>query len=443
MEHGLHLGGGHLEALDLDHLLRAVGEVHPTLRLEPADVAGAVPAVDERLVVGVLGQVALHERRAPRLDLAHTARLEHGAGVEVDDAELHLRPGQAGRVEPPLVGAVDRVARDHRELAGAVGRQPSHAGPGRDGLRHARGDRRGAPHDVAERREVERLEVRVTGDGEGDRGHRHLEGDPVGLDPAEHLVEVEPAVEPNGGSGLGGGEEVEEAEDVRRGSGHLEAVVGGEPERLHPVRGAGADRAMGVPHRLRQAGGAGAEHEDRLVVRADVARLDRVVAVLRLAVVEVGDRLAEPLAQEVDGGTVGDGVDRCGEGQGVVDLGRLPRRAQQHRGGAELADGVDGDGELHPVGRHHRDAIAWTDASVRQVPREGRAQPLEIRERPLVVVEADGDSIAVRAGRPPERLVEQPAHDPASARARSSSFTTLPVALIGSSSMSSTRRGTL
>ena len=70
VEHRLDLGGGHLEALHLDHLLGAVGEVHPALRLEPADVAGAVPAVDEGLVVGLLGQVALHERRAPGLDLA-------------------------------------------------------------------------------------------------------------------------------------------------------------------------------------------------------------------------------------------------------------------------------------------------------------------------------------------------------------------------------------
>ena len=36
---------------------------------------------------------------------------EHRAGVEVDDPQLDLGGRQAGRVEPPRVGIVDRVAR--------------------------------------------------------------------------------------------------------------------------------------------------------------------------------------------------------------------------------------------------------------------------------------------------------------------------------------------
>ena len=259
--------GATWKPVDLDHLLGAVGEVHPALGLEPADVAGAVPAVDEGLGVGLLGQVAGHDRRAAGLDLADPARLEHRAGVEVDDPELHAGRRQAGRVEPPRVGSVDRVAGDHRQLAGAVGGQPAHAGALGDGLGHALGDRRGAPHDVAERREVERLEVGVVGHGQGDRRHRHLEGHAVGLDAAQHLVEVEAAVQPHGGAGLGGGQQVEQAEDVRRRRGHLEAVVGGRgraPRTQCAV--ARADRAVGVAHRLGQAGGARAEHEDGLVV---------------------------------------------------------------------------------------------------------------------------------------------------------------------------------
>ena len=74
VQHRLDLGRRHLEAVDLDHLLGAVGEVHPALGLEPADVAGAVPAVGERLGVGLVGQVAGHHRRAAGLDLADLAR---------------------------------------------------------------------------------------------------------------------------------------------------------------------------------------------------------------------------------------------------------------------------------------------------------------------------------------------------------------------------------
>ena len=56
----------------------------------------------------------------------------------------------------------------------------------------------------------------MVGHRQGDRGHRHLEGDAVGLDAAQHLVEVEAAVQPDGGAGLGRGQQVEQAEDVRR-----------------------------------------------------------------------------------------------------------------------------------------------------------------------------------------------------------------------------------
>ncbi len=47
VQDGLDLGRRDLEAVDLDHLLGAVGEVDPALGLEPADVTGAVPAVGE------------------------------------------------------------------------------------------------------------------------------------------------------------------------------------------------------------------------------------------------------------------------------------------------------------------------------------------------------------------------------------------------------------
>ena len=91
---------------------------------------------------------------APDLDLARLARGEDGAGVEVDDAQLHVADGQAGRVETPGLGSVDRVGGDHRHLAGPVGRQPAHARPRRDRLGHRRRHRGRAPHDVAQRRQV-------------------------------------------------------------------------------------------------------------------------------------------------------------------------------------------------------------------------------------------------------------------------------------------------
>ena len=47
VQHGLDLGGRHLETADLDHLLGPVGDVHPAVGVDVADVAGAIPAVQE------------------------------------------------------------------------------------------------------------------------------------------------------------------------------------------------------------------------------------------------------------------------------------------------------------------------------------------------------------------------------------------------------------
>ena len=69
-----------------------------------------------------------------------------------------------------------------------------------------------------------------------DRRHRHLQRHPLRLDAAQHLVEVETAMQPHRRAGLGGGQQVEQPEDVRRRRRDLKAVVRAEPERGHPVR---------------------------------------------------------------------------------------------------------------------------------------------------------------------------------------------------------------
>ncbi len=99
--------------------------------------------------------------------------------VEVGHAQLDLGRRQAGGVEPPGGRVADGVAGDHRQLAGAVRRQPPDAGALGDHVGHALGHRGGAPHDVAQRREVVVLEAGVVGHRQGDGGDRHLEGDAV------------------------------------------------------------------------------------------------------------------------------------------------------------------------------------------------------------------------------------------------------------------------
>ena len=267
VQHRLDLRGGDLEAAHLDHLLGAVGEVHPALGLQPADITRPVPPVVERGGRGLVGEVAGHGRRALDLYLADAAGLEDGAGVEVDDAQRDAAHGEPGGVEAPPVRLIDRVGGDHGHLTGPVGGEPADAGARRHALGHAGRDRRGAPHDVAERREVVGLEVRVIGHGQRNGGDRHLERHAIFLDAAELLVEIEAAVEPDGRAGRGRGEQVQKPEDVRRWRRHLEAVLGAEPQRRDPVGGAEVDRPVRVPHRLGAVGRPGAEDEHRVVVR--------------------------------------------------------------------------------------------------------------------------------------------------------------------------------
>jgi hypothetical protein len=54
--------------------------------------------------------------------------MEDSAGVEVGDTQLDAGRWLAGGVEAPRRRVVDGVGRDDRQLAGAVGREPVHAG---------------------------------------------------------------------------------------------------------------------------------------------------------------------------------------------------------------------------------------------------------------------------------------------------------------------------
>ena len=84
----------------------------------------------------------------------------------------------------------------------------------------------------------------------------------------------------------------------------------------------------------------------------------------------------------------------AGELEGVAHL-ALPRRAEQHGGGAELADGVDGDDELGSVREHDRDTVADRRRRVR--PGTGRrscCSSSSSRKVSVDVVGPQGDAVA-------------------------------------------------
>ena len=95
----------------------------------------------------------------------------------------------------------------------------------------------------------------MVGHGQRDRGDGHLERHPLVLNAAQLLVEVEAAVQADGGAGRRGGEQVQQPEDVRRRRRHLEAVVVDRaPSAVDPVRRAQVDGPVRVAHRLRAVG---------------------------------------------------------------------------------------------------------------------------------------------------------------------------------------------
>ena len=194
----------------------------------------------------------------------------------------------------------------------------------------------------------------MVGQRQRDRRDRHLERHAIGLDAAQHLVEVEPAVQPHGGAGRGRGQQVEQTEDVRRRRGHLEPVVGAEAE----GRRTSARVAWPIERCVwRTAFGSPVVPELNTSTASSVSRTSPSAGRSRLADCQP-PRGTESSSRSVTWSrprrsreqrrrlAVGDRVHRCGERDGVVDLDRLPRRAQQHRGRAQLADGEHGDHEL-------------------------------------------------------------------------------------------------
>ena len=135
---------------------------------------------------------------------------------------------------------------------------------------------------------------------------------------SQHLVEVEPPVQPHRGPGRDRGQQIEQAEDVRGRRGHLEPVVGPEPEDRAPVHRGVAHRPVGVPDRLGQPGRARAEHQDGLVVVAHPVGRRRAPATadegVRRRVVEIRHAVGpEQPGQQRHGVAVGHGVDRSGQ----------------------------------------------------------------------------------------------------------------------------------
>ena len=167
---------------------------------------------------------------------------------------------------------------------------------------------------------------------------------------------------------------------------------------MHQWVGGQADRFVGVPDRLGQARGARTEDEDRLVGGASpVYPQPGTAAGERVGrpVVEVGHPIrAEKSGQQGRGLAVGHRVHRLAQVEGVADFGCLPRRTEEDSRRPELTDGVDGDDELHAVGRHQGHTVAAGHPPGGQMAPEGVAQNVQIPERPPLIATPDRSAIS-------------------------------------------------
>ena len=110
--------------------------------------------------------------------------------------------------------------------------------------------------------------------------------------------------------------------------------------------------------------------------------------------IDVGD--GQHLPEDGHRRPVRHAVHRFREADGVLDLGRLPGRTDEHDRGAQVMDGVHGDDELRAVREHHGDAVAVGDARVGEEVGERTGPPVDLDEGQVGVAGAEEDPISVR-----------------------------------------------
>src|SRR5690606_26035051 len=85
-----------IEARADDEVLDAIDEEDIAVRVHVADIAGAQPALHEGLLVGLgILVIAGHDLRTLDLQLAIFADADHIAAIDIDEAEIGTRQGQA------------------------------------------------------------------------------------------------------------------------------------------------------------------------------------------------------------------------------------------------------------------------------------------------------------------------------------------------------------
>jgi hypothetical protein len=263
----LHVRRQDLATAGVDDVAAAVGQEQVAVVVDIAQVAGAVPAVRDRLGGCLVPTpVAEHQARGAHAHLPDRAGSTRPA-VVIDDGDLD--PGQR-RADGTRSIQELMVEADHRGLGGPVGLVDQAA----EALRPAVAGRVRQP-DGRRQADAQRAQLLGVGGIEQDaeyRRHRRQHADLLGGDGRGGLCRVEVRQQHQRGTGLegavdGGGDR----ERVRQRQAGEDAVVRAQPQGIDGRLAVEAQRAMGQGDALLLAGGAGGVEDGGRGVRGGVA----------------------------------------------------------------------------------------------------------------------------------------------------------------------------
>ena len=267
-DHPFDLGGIHVEAAGDDHVREAADDREVSLRIERAEVAGAVPAVDPRRRRGrLVVEIAIHHEVGTdaRSHRPRPARRRHRrrstvrmSQKRVGRPQLTIRTsGTNCTVDEVLVGSHGGDV--HRGLGLAVVLGDDRSERGDRPLQQLDRHRRGADRHASQARRVGRPGCRVGEHTVEHRRREHHRGDAVSLDRGEHGARLELG-QHDGGATRGHHAEAHPARDVGQWGGGEEDRIG-VVEQFDVVAGDRRQRAIAVADPLGDAGGAsGCEH---------------------------------------------------------------------------------------------------------------------------------------------------------------------------------------
>ena len=265
-------------AADLEQLLAAPGQFEVAVRADPAQVAGAQPAVRVDQLGGALGvvEVAARHDRAAHAQLPLGAAGQHGAAERVDGPVAGQHAVRLpGRGRAAQLGPADRAGHHLQRITGqgqrggrgdlglpVPGEQHARPQPRHDLLPQPDGRRRGRGHHRLQAGQVVVVPGGLVDHRDAHRGHEQHLVDGVPLDGRQHAAGVEHRVRHHRAAGEHRREQpLDVAEHVVHRQREADPPAVGERPVVGRAVGAAQHHVVGQHGAQRISGRAGGEHD--------------------------------------------------------------------------------------------------------------------------------------------------------------------------------------